>query len=274
MLLCRRSSYPLEAAPRAVQFYERGVAPRSTRQAPAAFDRGTSLIFYTPAVTDASLTLSLELAFDSFPDEWLEKLSGGLQALSGLPIFLPYAGYLMIGSQLAKFAGDLGRAFLEGDAEFTRTETLDFDLPGFDRPEAAFRIVANPSFDVSGLGFVPRKALVVASDPAKPYDGDEPYGHHSRRPGRFRSTTSSPRSPRPSCSGACSALPTGGVGHRPAGGRGAPGQRRPHAHRSRSRRARDRDLAQAGRGGPGGRAPDGASRGTDQEHPQRPAEAA
>jgi hypothetical protein len=177
MLLCSaiKSYSVFDAAPRAIQFYERKVTAKSARQVPAAFDQGTSLIFYTPAVTDASLTLSLELAFDSFPDELLEKVGGGLQSLAGLPIFLPYAGYLMIGSQLARLAGDFGRAFLEGQAEFTRTETLDFDLPGFDRPEAAFRILAAPSFDVSGLQFSPRKGLVLRSDPSRLYDGEEPY---------------------------------------------------------------------------------------------------
>lgn len=164
-----------DAAPRAVNFYAQGVGARTNLTAPAAVDKGTALVFYTPAVTDASMTLTVELSFDDFPDRLLSKLSGAFQSLSSVPIFLPYAGYLMIGSGIAKLASDVGRQLFEGRPDFAPTIPLDFDIPGHQRPEAAFRIVAGNGLDISSLSFEPRKGLVLKANPTKLYDGDEPY---------------------------------------------------------------------------------------------------
>ncbi|MEO8576430.1 MAG: hypothetical protein ABI556_07015 [Gemmatimonadales bacterium] len=163
------------SAPRAINYYAKGISKGRSLIAPAATETGTALVFYSPAVTDASLTLTLDLAFDSFPDTLIRQIGAGFESASGFPIFAPFAGYLQVGSQLVKLAADVGRAFFEGQPEFTRTETLEFDLPGYDQAEANFRIISNPSFDFSGLEFSPKKGLVLKSSPTKIYDGDEPY---------------------------------------------------------------------------------------------------
>lgn len=164
-----------DAAPRAINFHVPRVAQRSTLGTPAATDQGTSLVYYSPAITEPTLTLTLDLAFDSFPDELIRKIGGGFQGLAGLPIFAPYAGYLLIGSQLATLGADAGKALLEGGADASFTDTLDFDLPGYDQPDAAFRIVCGSKLDTSDLSFVPKRGLVRKSAPGGLYDGDEPY---------------------------------------------------------------------------------------------------
>lgn len=163
------------AAPRAINFLTPDVPQRHSMTAPAAVDKGTPLVFYTPAVTDASLTLTLEMGFDRFPRELFTEISNGFQSIGQLPIFMPWSGFILAGAQLVRLIGDIGERLFESRAEFSRTETLDFALPGFDRPEAAFRILTNPGFDASGLTFSPRRGLVERGDPNKLYDGDEPY---------------------------------------------------------------------------------------------------
>jgi hypothetical protein len=164
-----------DAAPRAVNFFEEKIGPRTDLTAPAASRKGTPVVFYAPAVTDASLTLTLDISFNNYPDELLNKLSGAFGSLASLPIFLPYAGYLMIGGGIMKLAADIGGKLFEGQPDFTSTVTLDFDLPGHARPEAAFRIVAGSALDVRDLRFEPRRGLVHKSDPARLYQGEEPY---------------------------------------------------------------------------------------------------
>lgn len=163
------------AAPRAINYLTPNVPRRHSMVAPAAVDKGTSLVFYTPAVTDASLTLTLEMGFDRFPGELFDEVASGFQSIGQLPIFLPWSGYILAGAQLVRLLGNIGERLFETQAEFSRTETLEFALPGFDRPEAAFRILVNPSFDASGLTFSPRRGLVMKNEEGKLYDGDEPY---------------------------------------------------------------------------------------------------
>lgn len=164
-----------DAAPRAINYLTPDVARRTSMVAPAATEKGTPVVFYSPAVTDAALTLTLEMGFDRFPQELFSEVAEGFRAIGQLPIFLPWSGYILAGAQLTQLIGNIGERLFETHPNFAQTATFNFNLPGFEKPEARFRIVTEPGFDRLGLSFIPEVGLVSKTDPNKRYDGDAPY---------------------------------------------------------------------------------------------------
>ena len=161
------------ASSRALNFMKRGVKARTGVIAPAAFEEGTPLISYQSAVVSDSQTITIEGAFDNFPDELVDKVGNALSTAAGIPLFLPWAGYLMAAGAVTKLAGGLADALFDGKPAFSFDETLDFNVPGTQLPTADFRVLAPNTFDASGYRFVRGKGLLDASN--KPYGEDLPY---------------------------------------------------------------------------------------------------
>ena len=74
------------ASARALNFIERGPKPGSHLKTPNAFVQGTPVVAYYPALTADSLTLSLELAVDDFPQDFVDTLGGAFESLGGVPL--------------------------------------------------------------------------------------------------------------------------------------------------------------------------------------------
>ena len=81
-----------DATPRAVNFLRSSVKPRHNATAPAAVEQGTAIVAYSPAVTAASLILTLEMVFDSFDEVLFAKVGEALKSLAGIPVFAPAQG--------------------------------------------------------------------------------------------------------------------------------------------------------------------------------------
>ncbi|MBJ7484432.1 hypothetical protein [Brevundimonas sp.] len=162
------------AASRAVNFLKSDVGQHANISGPTALEEGTSIVAYQPAVTSDSLTVTIEAAFDNFPKAFTDQIGGAFASAAGVPIFLPWAGYLMTASAVTKLAGGLADALFDGRPAFSFTETLAFNVPGSDIPKADFRILCSNTFDPQGLKFDPKRGLVDTETKA-PYSGDEPY---------------------------------------------------------------------------------------------------
>ncbi|HUQ69135.1 MAG TPA: hypothetical protein VM165_06420 [Planctomycetaceae bacterium] len=159
------------ASTRALNLVSRGAKPQSHLQ-PNAFEDGTSLILYSPAVMSDSLTLTVEMAVDSFDRGLLDTISSGLQSAAGIPLMLPHAGYLLGAGQILKVAAGLADALFDGRPAFSITETLNFGLPG--RPLAvADHWLLTHNTALTGLRYQPGKGL-IGSD-GQLYAGDDPY---------------------------------------------------------------------------------------------------
>ena len=162
------------ATTRALNFLERRVDANSHLKVPNAFNNGTSVIAYYPSVVADSLTLTVELASDDFSDDFVEQISKGLDAAGGIPLLLPYAGYLLGAGVVVRLAGSISNIFIDGGADFSITEAIAFDSPGAVPTRADFRLLCHAQnlaadYDyVAGVGLINRQTR-------QPYAGDEPY---------------------------------------------------------------------------------------------------
>ncbi|HEY2226667.1 MAG TPA: hypothetical protein VGI22_02815 [Xanthobacteraceae bacterium] len=158
------------ASTRALNFLVENQARHSHMRRPAAFSDGSALVAYSPAIMTDSLTISFELAVATFPQALVSSLSKAFNTLAGIPILLPYAGYLLGAGQLFKLAGNAGHALFDG-VKFSVTNAIDFDIPGSIPAIADFRVLA--TFDATQYRYKDGEGLQDRSGSA--YDGDEPY---------------------------------------------------------------------------------------------------
>jgi hypothetical protein len=136
------------ASTRALNFVCQGQKPRSLLRRPAAFGERSALVAYSPAIMTDSLTVSFELAVATFPQEFVNSISAAFNTMAGIPMLLPYAGYLLGAGQLLKLAGNAGHALFDG-IRFTVSDSINFDVPGSIPAIADFRILTGSNFDAT-----------------------------------------------------------------------------------------------------------------------------
>lgn len=159
------------ASTRALNLVSRSVKSRSHVES-NAFEDGTPVVLYSPAVMSDSLTLTIEMAFDTFDAGLLQTIAGGLQSAAGIPLMLPHAGFLLGAGQLIKLAAGLGDALFDGRPSFSITETLNFGLPG--KPLAvADHWLLTHNAALQGYKYDPGRGLLEPG--GQPYAGDDPY---------------------------------------------------------------------------------------------------
>ncbi|MFK3640989.1 hypothetical protein [Pseudomonas protegens] len=162
------------ATTRALNFIQRGHTAHTAIRTPSAFTEGTSIIAYFPSLTAESLTLSLELAVDDFPQEFVDKVGTAFRSLGGIPLLLPHAGYLLAAGEIIRLAGSLGNGLFDGKPEFEFTVPLNFDSPGDLVVNADFRLLANSETLRLEYEYDNERGMVHRQT-QKVYDGDDPY---------------------------------------------------------------------------------------------------
>src|SRR5690242_3765153 len=73
------------AAPRAVNFMVPQSVNNQNFRAVAATDKGTPLVYYSPALAASSSVVTIEVMFSSFPKEAFDAVSQALSAAAGIP---------------------------------------------------------------------------------------------------------------------------------------------------------------------------------------------
>jgi hypothetical protein len=162
------------ATTRALNFIQRDHTAHTSIKTPPAFVDGTTIVAYFPAVTTESLTVSFELAVDDFPQDFVDKVGGAFQSLAGIPLLLPYAGYLLAAGEIIKLGGSLGNGVFDGKPEFEITESLPFDSPGELVVDADFRLVTHSETLRLDYEYDSQRGMVNRIT-KKVYEGDEPY---------------------------------------------------------------------------------------------------
>lgn len=165
-----------DAAPRAVNLLRKDVTARTNIRTVAATEKGTPLIFYSPALTEPASILTLELIFDKFPQEIFNALSTALDSAASIPIFAPANFYLLAAGMVMKLFGRAGESIFDGQAAFSQTEELNFSLPGAALAQADFRLVTEDDFEEEVLNKfkISSDGRLVDSN-GQTYKGDQAY---------------------------------------------------------------------------------------------------
>ncbi len=171
-----KSIATFDAAPRAVNFLEKNVRARHNISTPAATEKGTPLIHYTPALTEKNTVLTLEIGFDEFPEQIFVVVQNALTQAAGIPLFVSASTYLLAAGAITKLFGDIGSRVFDAAPVFKGTERLTFVRPGDVPPQADFRVLTNDDVgeDVFKDYKVGETGQLVDSG-GNQYNGDTPY---------------------------------------------------------------------------------------------------
>lgn len=162
------------ATARALNFIEKNKKAGSHLKTPGAFVDGTPVVAYYPALTADSLTLSLEIAVDDFPQDFVNTVGNAFQSLGGIPLMLPHAGFLLGAGELLKLAGGIGNGLFDGKPEFSITEPINFDVPGSEIATADFRVLAHSDTLQHEYSYDDKRGL-IHKQTGELYKGEEPY---------------------------------------------------------------------------------------------------
>lgn len=171
-----KSIATFDAAPRAVNILEKNVRARHHVTVPAATEKGTPLIHYTPALIERNTVLTLEIGFDEFPGQIFGVMQNALTQAAGIPLFVSASTYLLAAGAITKLIGNIGSRVFDRAPVFKGTELLPFVRPGDIPPQADFRIITDDDVgeDVLKNYKVGESGQLVDSN-GNQYDGGTPY---------------------------------------------------------------------------------------------------
>lgn len=150
---------------------------------PGAFDEGSRVVFYTPALDADSIHFSFDLIADTFPQQTFSDISKLFTSAASLPIFVPAASFMLAGGVVAGLAGKLGNAF-DTPPFMKGNLTLEIRTPGEARAIPGRMIIyddqdrqellAYRAGHVDGPGGEMKPALVHRQT-GEIYSGNAPY---------------------------------------------------------------------------------------------------
>jgi len=171
------------AAPKAINMIKKKVADNKYLHM-GAFDEGSPIVYYSPAVDVSTTFCSFHLVADTFNEETFGIVSNLFSSAGGLPIFAPAAPFLLAGSVISGMIGNIGKAIFESKPFMTEDEVFRFDTPGQEVAVAKQMLVCNDQNKKELKGYRPgliddgdgtKKPSLVSRNDGKPYKGDAPY---------------------------------------------------------------------------------------------------
>jgi hypothetical protein len=161
-----------QPAYRALNILTDDTLARTPINTPGATEYGTPILYYSPAVLDRRLTLTVEIFFDTFDGKFLDSIGGLLQTAGGLPIFATYGTLLLGAGQAVKIASRGLEALLDPKkAEINTVVDIVIDYVGKDPTSAGFMFIKPDEFD----GIFHTDSGHVTDRAGNPYRGDHPY---------------------------------------------------------------------------------------------------
>lgn len=171
-----KSIATFDAAPRAINFLTKNIKAKHGLSNPAATDKGTPLIHYSPALTETNTVLTLEIGFDEFPDQAFDVVSNALSQAAGIPLFMSASTHLLAASSIMKVAGDIGSRVFDKSPVFKATESLAFSTPGETIPVADFRLIVEDNVDINReFGKYRLSPDGLVDNNGQKYSGETPY---------------------------------------------------------------------------------------------------
>ena len=146
---------------------------------PEAIHEGTELIYYSDAFDSGKLKFTIEVQADRFNQEIMDTIGDSLGHASGLPVFAPYAPYLLAGNHLLKAAGNIVNRIMEKIPMVSYSFDVENDLGGSFDTKAGFLIGGNED----ELSLLSDQEIMIDSRTGKvflgrggqKYKGDIPY---------------------------------------------------------------------------------------------------
>ena len=165
------------AATRALNYLQADSPAYGTIRDPRATEQGTPLVYYSPAVVDSALTLTLELGFRDFERRYFDWFSQVFTHAAGLPVFVTQAPILIVAGTLVSIAREVAARFFEKPPVFAATESLAFDRPGAEKLVAGFKLIADEPLKQEFLveHEVDEGGILVNKQSRQRYGGDLPY---------------------------------------------------------------------------------------------------
>lgn len=173
-----KNDITLGSAPKAINLLRSKVKDFANVPILRASEIGCPLVYYSPAVVDSTICITLEFIDDSFSEKTFKQMGDLLGKASGLPIFAPASAYLLAGSILIKIIGEIGEALTDGKAFMIGDFPIRFDTPGIsilqsgkilfmdnnDRDE----LLSQTEWQTDGYARISKQT-------GKPYKGNAPY---------------------------------------------------------------------------------------------------
>jgi len=94
-----------------------------------AFEKGSPIVYYSPALHSGTIFCSFELVADTFGKSFSKTLSRLFAHAGTLPIFAPAAPFLLAGSAASRYTGKALHKIFESKAYLSDDITLRFDTP-------------------------------------------------------------------------------------------------------------------------------------------------
>jgi hypothetical protein len=173
-----------EAQPHALNVLTKIKNKHRRLSGPGAAEKGTSLIYYSPAVTSdwKRVLLDVYMSVEDFDDRLFQSIGNACQAASSIPLFLPHSTCLLTAGAITKLAGTAGKKIFDDNPEFRGHDTggLNIGLAGEEPTPAGFRLVTDEDLDELDRDFRtkyhldPMTGHVVDASGA-PYAGEIPY---------------------------------------------------------------------------------------------------
>jgi hypothetical protein len=175
-----KSAATFDAASRAINIMQTKVKEKEYLRF-TALKACCRYVYYTKALNTETLQVAVELDSDSFPDGLFKTIAGLLGGAAAIPAFMPAAGYLMAGAQIAKIAEDTGNSLFERKPFISFSFDLRFATGGL--PTAIARtVVACHDKHEAELGEYQTQVVTISGrsemrlvKDGKVYDGKAPY---------------------------------------------------------------------------------------------------
>src|SRR5690606_11648087 len=118
-----------DSAPKAINQIVKKISDHSYYK-PNAFDRGSSIIYYTPSLDIETILCSFHLVADTFNEKTFQRISEMMKAAGSLPVFAPAQGVLIAGGIISDMVGNLGKAIFESNPFFKGNLEIKLNSPG------------------------------------------------------------------------------------------------------------------------------------------------
>jgi hypothetical protein len=139
---------------------------------------GTPYVYYSPAMVEQKLDLSISFDIKKFDDKLFEQVSSVLKTAGVLPVFAPASVYLFSASMVISFGTELGKIFVEDAGYMKGVLNIEFDGPfGAFQPNWYCICNANDENEFKGLDLFKddKNHVFLGYSVDEKYDGDAPY---------------------------------------------------------------------------------------------------
>lgn len=139
---------------------------------------GTPYVYYSPAMVEQKIDISISFDIKKFDDKLFEQLSTVLKSAGSLPVFAPASAFLFSASSVINFGKELGKIFAEDKGYMNGILNIEFGGPfGAFQPNWYCICNTNDEDEFKGLNLFKndKNHVYLGKSEEEKYDGDAPY---------------------------------------------------------------------------------------------------